>query len=165
VLSLSLVQMTSITVVCGLVAVLPVSDAGLQLPARGADWLAVGYLGLVAGALTMALQTAAQARIEPSRAAVIMAMEPVWAAGFAVAVGGESVTARMVVGGLAILSAMYVVELTPGGMPRHGRPPARSDRPQNWCAVPARRSTSRVPVISLIRRNTRAKPRSFSRPS
>ena len=113
VLSLSLVQMTAITVVCGLVAVLPVSDAGLQLPGSGADWLAVGYLGLVAGALTMALQTAAQARIEPSRAAVIMAMEPVWAAGFAVAVGGEAVTARMVVGGLAILSAMYLVELSP----------------------------------------------------
>jgi drug/metabolite transporter (DMT)-like permease len=113
VLSLSLVQMAVITVVCTVLAVLPVSGAGLQLPERGADWLAVGYLGLVAGALTMALQTAAQARIEPSRAAVIMAMEPVWAAGFAVAAGGESVTARMVLGGLAILAAMYLVELTP----------------------------------------------------
>ena len=96
-----------------MLAVLPVSEAGLQLPTGAADWLAVGYLALVAGALTMVLQTAAQARIEPSRAAVIMAMEPVWAAGFAVAVGGESVTARMVVGGLAILSAMYLVELVP----------------------------------------------------
>jgi drug/metabolite transporter (DMT)-like permease len=56
------------------------------------------------------LQTWAQARIEPSRAAVIMAMEPVWAAAFAVALGGESVTARMVIGGLAIVSAMYLVE-------------------------------------------------------
>jgi hypothetical protein len=44
---------------------------------------------------------------------VIMAMEPVWAAGFAVALGGESVTARMLVGGLAILAAMYLVELAP----------------------------------------------------
>ena len=61
----------------------------------------------------MILQAAAQTRIEPSRAAVIMAMEPVWAAGFAVAAGGESVTVRMVVGGLAILAAMYLVELTP----------------------------------------------------
>jgi drug/metabolite transporter (DMT)-like permease len=113
VLSLSLVQLAVITLVCGLLAVLPVSGAGLQLPDRGADWLVVGYLGLVAGAVTMTLQTAAQVRIEASRAAVIMAMEPVWAAGFAVAAGGESVTARMVVGGVAILSAMYLVELTP----------------------------------------------------
>ena len=120
VLSLSLVQMVAITVVCGLLAVLPVSQAGLQLPDRGADWLAVGYLGLVAGALTMTLQTAAQTRIEPSRAAVIMAMEPVWAAGFAVAAGGESVTVRMLVGGLAILSAMYLVELSPRRQPSGG---------------------------------------------
>jgi len=41
---------------------------------------------------------------------VIMAMEPVWAAAFAVAFGGESVTVRMVIGGLAIVSAMYLVE-------------------------------------------------------
>ena len=122
VLSLSLVQLVVITVVCGLLAVLPASGTGLQLPDRGSDWLAVGYLGLIAGALTMILQTAAQARIEPSRAAVIMAMEPVWAAGFAVAVGGESVTARMLIGGLAILSAMYLVELTP-------RPRARAREP------------------------------------
>ena len=113
VLGLSLVQVAVITVVCGLLAVLPVSGTGLQLPGSSADWLAVGYLALVAGALTMTLQTAAQARIKPSRAAVIMAMEPVWAAGFAVAVGGESLTARMIIGGLAILSAMYLVELTP----------------------------------------------------
>jgi drug/metabolite transporter (DMT)-like permease len=39
-----------------------------------------------------------------------MAMEPVWAAAFAVALGGESITARMIIGGLAIVSAMYLVE-------------------------------------------------------
>ena len=32
------------------------------------------------------------------------------AAGFAVGLGGESLTARMIIGGLAILSAMYLVE-------------------------------------------------------
>jgi drug/metabolite transporter (DMT)-like permease len=113
VLSLSLVQLAVITMICAVAAVLPGSGAGLQLPASGSDWLVVGYLGLVAGAVTMALQTAAQTRIEPSRAAVVMAMEPVWAASFAVAVGGESVTVRMVIGGLAILAAMYLVELAP----------------------------------------------------
>ena len=68
------------------------------------------YLALIASALTMVLQTWAQAHIEPSRAAVIMAMEPVWAAAFAVALGGEKITLRMVIGGLAIVSAMYLVE-------------------------------------------------------
>ena len=81
------------------------------------------YLGLIAGALTMLLQTWAQARIDPTRAAVIMAMEPVWAATFAVALGGEMITVRMVIGGLAILAAMYLVELAPQRQPSRRRGP------------------------------------------
>ena len=61
----------------------------------------------------MLLQTWAQAHLDATRAAVIMAMEPVWAAGFAVGLGGESLSVRMIIGGLAILSAMYLVELAP----------------------------------------------------
>ena len=112
-LSLSLVQLVVITVICTGLALLPTSGVGLQLPGSARDWLMVGYLGLLAGALTMVLQTWAQARMDPTRAAVIMAMEPVWAAGFAVAVGSEVVTARMIIGGLAILGAMYLAELGP----------------------------------------------------
>jgi drug/metabolite transporter (DMT)-like permease len=112
-LNLSLVQLVVITVMCLGLALLPVSEVGLQLPGTLRDWLLVGYLGLVAGAVTMVLQTWAQARMDPTRAAVIMAMEPVWAAGFAVGVGSEVVTVRMVIGGLAILGAMYLAELGP----------------------------------------------------
>ena len=86
---------------------------GIALPASGHDWLIVVYLAVVAGALTMVLQTWAQARVEPARAAVIMSMEPVWAAAFAVTLGGETITGRMIVGGLAILAAIYLVELAP----------------------------------------------------
>jgi drug/metabolite transporter (DMT)-like permease len=38
-----------------------------------------------------------------------MAMEPVWAAAFAIALGGETMTVRMIIGGLAIVAAMYLV--------------------------------------------------------
>ena len=115
--ALSVVQMATIAVVCGIVA----APDGIRLPASGLDWAIVIYLALIAGALTMLLQTWAQARVEASRAAVIMAMEPVWAAGFAVALGGESATWRMIIGGAAILSAMYLVELAPRPRrPRHG---------------------------------------------
>jgi drug/metabolite transporter (DMT)-like permease len=111
-MGLSLVQLIVITLICGVAAWVPTSSspAGLQLPDNNHDWLIVLYLALIASALTMVLQTWAQAHIEPSRAAVIMAMEPVWAAAFAVAFGGESITARMVIGGLLIVSAMYLVE-------------------------------------------------------
>jgi drug/metabolite transporter (DMT)-like permease len=111
-MGLSLVQLIVITLICAAAAWWPTStsEAGIQLPETNHDWLVLLYLALVASALTMVLQTWAQAHIEPSRAAVIMAMEPVWAAAFAVAFGGESITARMVIGGLLIVSSMYLVE-------------------------------------------------------
>jgi drug/metabolite transporter (DMT)-like permease len=111
-LSLSLVQLIMITLVSAVAAFWSTggSAPGIQLPSSVHDWLVVLYLALIASALTMVLQTWAQAHIEPSRAAVIMAMEPVWAAAFAVALGGERITLRMIIGGLAIVSAMYLVE-------------------------------------------------------
>ena len=42
-----------------------------------------------------------------------MSTEPVFAAFFAVLLGGEGVTSRMVLGGLMVLAAMLVVELAP----------------------------------------------------
>jgi drug/metabolite transporter (DMT)-like permease len=113
-LGLSVVQLSVITILCTLAAWLSGSSGrGIQLPGTVADWLILIYLAVIAGALTMVLQTWAQARVESSRAAVLMAMEPVWAAAFAVALGGESVTVRMVIGGLAIVTAMYLVERAP----------------------------------------------------
>ncbi len=115
-LGLSLVQLIMITVVTATAAWWPTagSPGGIQLSSNAHDWLIVLYLALIASAMTMVLQTWAQAHIEPSRAAVIMAMEPVWAAAFAVALGGETITVRMIIGGLAIVSAMYLVERPAG---------------------------------------------------
>ena len=106
---MSIVQLLMITLVCG---VLTLPD-GIVLPSTGRDWLSVVYMALVAGALAMAGQTWAQAHLPPTRSAIIMSMEPVFAALFAVLLGGESVTARMVVGGAMVLAAMLVVELVP----------------------------------------------------
>lgn len=107
--SLTIVQLAVIAVVCALAA----APGGFTLPVRPADWWSLAYLAVVAGALTMFLQTWAQAHVDASYAAVAMALEPVWAAAFAVALGGEAVTVRMVVGGVSILAAMLLVELGP----------------------------------------------------
>jgi drug/metabolite transporter (DMT)-like permease len=40
-----------------------------------------------------------------------MTLEPVFAAAFAVALGGESLTSRIILGGAMVLAAMYTVEL------------------------------------------------------
>ena len=118
-LGLSLVQLVVIALLCTAAALWPDArgHVGLTLPATAPDWWSLLYLAVVAGALGMVLQTWAQAHVEPSRAAVVMAMEPVWAAAFAVALGGERVTVRMVLGGCAIVAAMYLVELAPRRRP------------------------------------------------
>jgi drug/metabolite transporter (DMT)-like permease len=64
-------------------------------------------------ALALLGQTWAQAHLSATRTAIVMSMEPVFAAFFAVLFGGESLTARMLGGGLLVLIAMLIVEIGP----------------------------------------------------
>jgi drug/metabolite transporter (DMT)-like permease len=109
-LGMSVVQLLVIAVVC-LVSTAP---DGLVLPDNGRDWAAVVYMALVAGALGLLAQTWAQSQLSPTRTAIIMSMEPVFAAFFAVLLGGEELALRMVLGGAMVLAAMLLVELSPG---------------------------------------------------
>lgn len=109
---MSILQVLVIAAIC-LVAALVGGEPGIVLPPSGADWGAVVYMALVAGAAAMLAQTWAQAHLPPTRAAIIMSMEPVFAAFFAVLLGGEAITSRMLVGGTMVLTAMIVVELLP----------------------------------------------------
>jgi drug/metabolite transporter (DMT)-like permease len=108
-MGMTIIQLLVITVVC-FVATIP---DGVVLPSTAQDWFAVLYMAVFAGALALAGQTWAQAHLPPTRSAIIMSMEPVFAAFFAVLLGGESLTARMLVGGAMVLTAMLVVELVP----------------------------------------------------
>ena len=108
-LGMTLVQVVVIAVVC-FVATVP---DGVVLPQTLPDWLSVLYMAIVVGALALFAQTWAQAHLPPTRSAIIMSMEPVFAALFAVWLGDEGVTPRLVVGGLMVLTAMLVVELVP----------------------------------------------------
>ncbi|PVG83039.1 EamA family transporter [Nocardioides gansuensis] len=102
-------QVIVIAVIC-LVATVP---DGIVLPATAGDWASLGYMALVVGAMGLLAQTWAQAHLPPTRTAIIMSMEPVFASLFAIWLGGEHVTMRLVVGGLMVLTAMLVVELVP----------------------------------------------------
>ncbi|MBA3233503.1 MAG: DMT family transporter [Propionibacteriales bacterium] len=106
---LAVVQMVVIAAVCTLVS----APNGIGAPDTVGGWSSLVYMAIVAGALAILAQTWAQAHLAPTRAAIIMTMEPVWAAFFAVLFGGESLTGRMLVGGGFVLSAMYLVELAP----------------------------------------------------
>jgi drug/metabolite transporter (DMT)-like permease len=146
-LGLSLVQLVVIALVCTVAALWPDAHGrvGLTLPSSGADWWSLLYLAVIAAALTMVLQTWAQAHVEPSRAAVVMALEPVWAAAFAVALGGERVTVRMVLGGLAVVAATYVVELAPRRRSRISRPRVRRCASDPRGGRPSRSASCRAP--------------------
>jgi drug/metabolite transporter (DMT)-like permease len=108
-LGMAIMQLIVIAVIC-LACTAP---NGLVLPHRPLDWLSVLYMAIVAGAGAMIGQTWAQAHLSATRAAIIMSMEPVFAALFAVLFGGESATSRMLVGGVLVLAAMVLAELAP----------------------------------------------------
>ncbi|WP_106818938.1 DMT family transporter [Janibacter massiliensis] len=104
---LAVVQSATIAIVC-----LPfAAPGGITLPRDGGQWAALVYMALAAGAGALLAQTWAQAHLSATRAAVVMTLEPVFAALFAVLLGGESATARMLLGGALVLAAMYVAEL------------------------------------------------------
>ncbi|MGN2249162.1 DMT family transporter [Frateuria sp. GZRe14] len=106
---MSTVQVVAIAVIC----LLATAPQGPALPPDGRAWLAVLYMALVAGAGAMLMQTWAQAHLPPARAAIVMTTEPVFAAGFAVALGVDALSWRMLAGGALVLGAMYLVELAP----------------------------------------------------
>jgi drug/metabolite transporter (DMT)-like permease len=104
---LATVQAFVIAIVCFVAAV----PDGVTLPADGGQWTSLLYMALVAGAGALWAQTWAQSHLPATRAAIVMTLEPVFAALFAVLAGGERLTARMLGGGALVLTAMYLVEL------------------------------------------------------
>ncbi|HEX5860215.1 MAG TPA: DMT family transporter [Nocardioides sp.] len=108
-IGMSIVQIMVIAALC-LVASAP---DGITLPATTGDWLSVVYMAAFASSFALLAQTWAQAHLPPTRSAIIMSMEPVFAALFAVLAGGEDATLRMLAGGAMVVTAMLVVELVP----------------------------------------------------
>jgi drug/metabolite transporter (DMT)-like permease len=106
---MSAVQMVAIAAVC----LLATAPHGPMLPPDRNAWFAVLYMALIAGAGAMLMQTWAQSHLPATRAAIVMTTEPVFAAAFAVALGSDVLSWRMLLGGGLILAAMYLVELMP----------------------------------------------------
>lgn len=106
---LAVVQLATVAVVSAVAA----APDTLAPPPDAKVWGAVLLTALAATAVGFFVQTWAQAHLDPTRAAVVMTMEPVFAGIFGVAVGGDDLTARIVIGALLVLSAMFLVELGP----------------------------------------------------
>jgi drug/metabolite transporter (DMT)-like permease len=89
---------------------------GLTLPGSG-DLLAFLYLAAIAGTVTLLVQTWAQGHLESGNAAVLMVLEPVWAAAFGALLWQEALGPRTLTGGALILIAMLMVVARPGAEP------------------------------------------------
>jgi drug/metabolite transporter (DMT)-like permease len=108
-IGLTIIQLAVITVI----ALVVTAPNGVVLPDRPGDWASVIYMAVVPAALALLGQTWAQAHLPPTRTAIIMTTEPVFAALFAVLFGGEDPTLRMLLGGALVLAAMMLVEVRP----------------------------------------------------
>ena len=109
VMLLGSIQVMAVGVFCFIASI----PGGVELPHGSIQWTQMLYMALIAGLGAILLQTWAQSRISATSAAIIMTTEPLFAAGFAVALGGEHITWRLVVGGGLILAAMFGSELWP----------------------------------------------------
>ena len=90
-IGLTIVQLAVITVISFAVT----APNGAVLPDRPGDWASVIYMAVVPAALALLGQTWAQAHLPPTRTAIIMTTEPVFAALFAVRVGGRCAWAQV----------------------------------------------------------------------
>jgi len=84
---------------------------GITLPPNTSVWGAVILTAVFASAIGFLIQTWAQTLISPTRTAVTLTMEPVFAGLFAVLIGGNQLTIRIVIGALFVLSAMLITSL------------------------------------------------------
>jgi len=103
---LTVVQLGAGAVVCWLGAV----PDGYQPPPNAFVWGTVVFTAVFATAMAFLIQTWAQSIMDPSRVAIILTGEIVFAAAIAVAVGQEVLSARTIVGGVLIVVAMLIVE-------------------------------------------------------
>lgn len=76
-------------------------------------WFAIALTGLVASAGAFYVQTTVQQRIPAARAAIILTMEPVFAALFGYWLAGDRLSAVQLGGAALILSALFVGEVIP----------------------------------------------------
>lgn len=106
---LAVVQLLGVTALCAVVAV----PGGLVAPPDYGVWGALALTALAATALAFVVQTWAQAHLPPTRAAVVMTMEPVFGLLFAVLVAGERLGPKTLTGAVLVLTAMVLTEVGP----------------------------------------------------
>jgi len=84
---------------------------GYEAPTNLSGWLVIFYTAIICTAIAFVIQTWSQAHMSATKVAVIMTMEVVFAAFFAVIFGGETLTVKVLIGGAMVLAAMFMIVL------------------------------------------------------
>lgn len=96
---------------CAILAGLASAIEGYSLPPDSGVWSVVVFTAVFATAIAFIVQTWSQAHMSATKVAVILTMEVVFAAAFAIVLGGERLTIQTAVGGVLVVVAMYLIVL------------------------------------------------------
>lgn len=94
---------------CAVMAAIASIPNGYSPPPDAGVWAVVAFTAVFATAIAFIIQTWAQAHMSPTKVAVILTMEVVFAALFALIFGGERLTVQSSIGGVMVVTAMYVL--------------------------------------------------------
>jgi drug/metabolite transporter (DMT)-like permease len=105
--AMTVIQLTMCAVLAGLASAIE----GYSLPPDTGVWSVVIFTAVFATAVAFIVQTWSQAHMSATKVAVILTMEVVFAAVFAIVLGGERLTIQTAIGGVLVVVAMYLIVL------------------------------------------------------
>jgi drug/metabolite transporter (DMT)-like permease len=103
--AMTIVQLAACGVLTGSISL----AQGYNRPPDVGVWAVVVFTAVFATAIAFMVQTWSQAHISSTKVAVILTMEVVFSAFFAVLIGGEKLTLQILLGGALVLTAMYLI--------------------------------------------------------
>jgi drug/metabolite transporter (DMT)-like permease len=104
--AMTVVQLAVCAVITGIASIF---EGGYQLPPDNGVWATIIFTAVACTAVAFVIQTWSQAHMGTTKVAVILTMEVVFAAFFAIVFGGETLTLQKALGGLLVVIAMLVI--------------------------------------------------------
>lgn len=95
--------------VCAILAGIASIPSGYHPPPDLGVWTVVIFTAIFATVVAFLIQTWSQAHLSATKVAVILTMEVVFAAIFAIIFGGEVLSLQSLVGGAMVVTAMYLI--------------------------------------------------------
>jgi len=105
--AMTIVQLATCALATGAISFIQ----GYEAPPDRNGWYVVLFTAVICTAVAFVVQTWSQAHMSATKVAVILAMEVVFAALFAILFGGETLSLRALFGGVLVLIAMFMIVL------------------------------------------------------